>query len=61
MGSCMMMAEMKPTRVEICLQRYKNEDEEFLHNIVTGKKHGGLIVNLKPSISPWNIITKAHM
>ena len=28
-------AEMKLSRVEICLQHYKNEDEEFLHNIET--------------------------
>ena len=38
MGSCMLMTEMKASRVEICQQHYKNEDEEFLHNIVTDKE-----------------------
>jgi hypothetical protein len=31
-------AEMKSARVEICQQHYKNEDEEFLHNIMTANK-----------------------
>jgi hypothetical protein len=37
----MLMAEMKASRVEICqqlLSHYENEDEEFLHSIVTADK-----------------------
>ena len=33
-------AEMKVSRVKICLQHYKNKDEEFLHIILTTNEIG---------------------
>lgn len=38
MSSCMLTAETKVWRAEICQQHYKNEDDKFLHNIVTSNE-----------------------